>query len=340
MAVPTIDAVTPALGSPTGGQLIEVIGTGFQLVPAPPPSGPVPSHPPTVRVRFGSMVSPRVAVITDARLLVVVPRATMPTSGPLTLGELTVDVTVENIDEDGVLVPGEAVVIADAYTYRRPDVSTANESALTTIVRALLRTLKGEVLANTVFSANTDYDSNTATAVVEPAEVPALVLVGPALTTNTLYSDSVRPCLDLPLEGERLVGRRPLYMDLGFDLILITQSDMQLLNLVALITVVIDRISRFTVICPPPVGTIDLDVDWVDPMTVTKQTNQLNSNLRVASGSLTVVGFPFSTIAGVMQDAAQDVAGVLQADPSLQPPEQVGDNLPAQQGGAVRSPPP
>lgn len=339
MAVPTIATVSPNAGNPTGGQLIEITGTNFQIPAAAPASGPVPAAAPTVEVLFGGVASPRVAVVSATRLYVVVPKQKMPVVSGATQGTYLVDVEVRNIDSSGVLIPGETVTSADAYTYNRPDISTSSEAPLTNLIRQLLQTLKSEVIPNVSFSVHTDYDSATATAAVDDATAPGIVLIGPSLTRNTLYTDNAPTEIEVAL-GEYGRGRRPIHFDIGFDIIVIAKYDMHLVNLISLITTVLDRNSAFQFVCPDPIGTIQFDLEWTDGLSVSKQTNQLNSNIRAARGSFQIVGFPFDVIEGTTQDAIQDIAAELTNAVTLQAAEQIGENLPANWGSSVRSPPP
>lgn len=73
MAVPTIASVTPNEGHTGGQTLVEVTGTNFQLPPSPAPTGPVPTPPPTVRVKFGGRVASRVEVWSATQLYCLTP---------------------------------------------------------------------------------------------------------------------------------------------------------------------------------------------------------------------------------------------------------------------------
>lgn len=339
MAVPTITSVTPNTGPPTGGQLIEIIGTNFRPQTTPVlTAGPTPAAPPSVRVLIGGVEVEKLIIVSETRLLAVTPNVKMPVVNLVTQGISTLDVTVENIDDAGVLIPGETVTLSPGYEYRRPDISTANESPLTNFVRQLLQTLKSETVPNVVHSVHTDYDNGPfVAATVEPAQVPAVVLIGPELEPNSFYTDNELNSVEL-VPGQTMRQRRALYFDLSFDLVVITQHDMALLNLIHLISVVIDRNSSFKFECPDPLEDIELEIFWETGLSVTKQTNQLNSNVRTARGTFRVVGFPFSTISGSVNDAVQDVVAQVTEEPTLQPAAQIGENLPTNQGASVSNP--
>src|SRR5262245_21793692 len=118
MADPTITSITPAAGPTRGKNLIEIIGTGFRVPDLPSPTnGPAEPAPPGVRVLFDASVSPRTLVASDTRLFVEVPTSPLENVAPM-FAEGSVDVVVQNIDEDGLLIPGEEVTSTDGYAYR------------------------------------------------------------------------------------------------------------------------------------------------------------------------------------------------------------------------------
>ena len=338
--VPVVGALSSTAGPPTGGQLVEITGSGFRTATIADVAGIVPVAAPTVEVLFGTLASPRVAVVSSSRLYAVVPRTLMPVVGRVTAGSFDVDITVSNIDENGDVLPMESVTAPDAYTYARPDVSTANASMLARLTRQLLQMLKSEVVPNVVLTVHSDYDSDTSTTVVDNAETPSVVLIGPALTKNTFFTDGATSDVELSTAGEFGKKRSPVYYDVEFDIVVIAQSTMQLMNLIHLITVVLARAATFHLVCPEPEGTLPLDLNVTEGVSVQPQTSQLNSNVRTASGTFSIVGLPFDAITGAVNDAMHEVAATLTEAPTLQPAEQFGENLPEHQGGAVRSPPP
>lgn len=310
MAVPTFVSMSPSTGSPTGGQLVEIVGTGFRLAGPPPATGPVPARVSPVRVSFGGVASTRVAVVSDTRLFAVTPRVLMPVVGGATQGVFVAPVEITNVDDTGAPIAGETVVVPSSYTYARPDVSTSTESPLTSLIRALIRRLKSEVLQDVVIAVHTDYDGDPTTPHVEQATVPSLVLTGPTLVKNTFYTDNASDSITLG-PNEVSTQRRAIFFDVDFDIVVIAQSEMQLLNLIDLITVVIDRSSSFVLQCPPPVGAVQLDLEWRSGMRASVQSNQLNSNIRSARGSIGFNGVPFASIAGVERDAVIDVSALV-----------------------------
>lgn len=339
MPVPTIATVSPTSGHPTGGQLIEITGTNFQLPPAPPATGVVPEAPPTVRVTIGGGECARVAVVSATRLLVTTPKYSLPVgSGGATASTATVNVVVENIDANGDLIPTETVTAANAFTYRRPDLSGTSLAPVTQLVRHLVTLMRSEVMPEVITHQSTDYDSDVSTLVVDSAKLPTVILTGPRQVKNTLFTDGAPGTFELDVPTEYAVHRRRLYCDLIFDVVLITNSDMHLFNAIGLITTVVDRNPKLTLDLGAPFDTMRFDLEWDEVIGVQPQSAQLNSNIRTARGVIKVVGFPYGPITGVEDDAVLDVGGTVEQTPTLEAAVQMGDNLPAYSGMSVRSP--
>lgn len=342
MAVPTIATLSPATGAPTGGQLVEITGTGFRLPTAPPATIPAPVAPPSVRVLYGGQESPRVDVISDTRLLVAVPKRTMPigTDGQTTLGTETVDVVVENIDDSGVLIPGETVTAAGAYTYVRPGVDySAPRSGVARVTTTLIDLLRSEVLNNTVIETSTDYDPDTGTSRIEVQSTPQLILTGPEVEANTFFTYRGAYLVPGLNPGEAYRHRRHRVLDLTFEIIGITNSTLEMHNLIELLEAVIDRNTSFDFECAPG-ETIPLELRWVEDPRYERQPNDpgLISDLRLFRGSVQVRGYPITDLPGVDHDAIDEVGFEVDVT-TLEAPQQIGDNLPTVQGAPTRSPP-
>ena len=219
---PTIATVSPAAGRTGGLLLVTLTGTGFQVPFDPPLVGKCPPPPPPVRVRFGGVESPRVLVFSDTEVRALVP--------PGSAG--TVDITLDNLDEDGATTG--TVTATDAFTYTSPVLARtqANEVTLQRVVRQLLRELKGQVLANTSLTVHTDYDGSPETEVnvTEIGRLPAIVLSGPniseskplRITGNRYESDGSGGLYRLP---------ETFTADLEFTLIALSELSQELLAL-------------------------------------------------------------------------------------------------------------
>lgn len=336
MAIPTITSISPNTGPPTGAHLVEIIGTNFRLPTAPPATGIVPVAPTPVRVSFDGVVSSRVLVASDTRLFAETPKKILVQANGRPIEDpLAVDVLVENIDDLGVLIPTEEVTEVDGYTYARIDLSFDTPSDLSRLGDALIDLWRSEVLENTVFGQNTDFDSDTTDGMqfVDIASVPACILTGPRLAENLFFrrwDDE-----EVTTTGtEFKIVRRPKYNDVSFDILAITNNDRQLVNLIALIDAFMDNNKFLTF------GGCPYEMDFVEgaDMSVIKQSSQLNSNIRTAKGELLIRGFNMSGFAGVTDHDTKDVGDALDDRVTLESTEQIGSDLPASHGASRRSP--
>ncbi len=155
-------------------------------------------------------------------------------TGTLTfIAEGAVDVEVRNIDQSGVLVPGETVTAAEAYTPRRPDLLVRTD--FSRVVRAMVLELRRQILDNTVVTTNTDYDKETGDTlnIAALSELPGLILFGPQLRENRFYSENEARQVASPDHGAEFFKRqRPAYTnDLVFTLVGGADTLGQILNL-------------------------------------------------------------------------------------------------------------
>ena len=343
MPIPTIATVSPATGTPTGGQLVEITGTNFRLPTAPAADVvPVPVAPPSVRVSFGGNVSTRVDVISATRLLVRVPKRTMPIGGDgETLGTEAVDLVVENIDDSGVLIPTETVTEADGYTYTRPGISYEHGPyGLTRVTRELVDLLRSEAHPNVMLETSVDYDPATGTAVIEGQSLPQVILSGPVVMFNSFFTDRGNILVDGINVNEGYRQRRHRVLDLDYEIIGVTKSLVELNNLIELLELVVDRNTTIQFELEYGSGdTIPLELRWItDPSYERQDLDGLMSDLRVFRGALQVRGYPVTSFPGVDQDAVEEVGYEVDVT-TLEAPLQIGDNLPTTHGAPTRSPP-
>lgn len=131
MAIPTVTSLTPATGLSLGDELVEIVGTGFNLAAAG-----------TVRVFFDDLPAPSVGVASATLLLVRTPRAAP--------GAVTVrveNVTPDPPDPDVV----ESVEVEAGFEFKRTDLSTPSAAAypaIEAVTNALLRELQTHVVEN------------------------------------------------------------------------------------------------------------------------------------------------------------------------------------------------
>jgi hypothetical protein len=206
--VPTIESVAPASGSAAGGELVRLTTRGLA---------------PRVDVRFGDARAEIIGVRSDGPLFVLDVRTPPGAPGDAPLA-------IANLGADGVLVPAETA----RATFRFLRAPIGRESDLTRLVRALLRALKDQVLANTATPMSLDYRETT-TNVVPIAKVPSLTVLGPDVRENRLYSSSelVERVVATPAGIEIESLRPPTAVDLRFVLEAVTNSTAEHLELFA-----------------------------------------------------------------------------------------------------------
>lgn len=214
MAVPTVESVEPPRGRAGGGDLVRLIGTGFG---------------PRVEVRFGELVAEVVALREEAGRSIVDVHTPAHEEG-------TVAVALRNLATDGAEVPGELVVVDAAFRFVRPRL--AEESDLTRLVRTLLRMLKRDLAANTSMRVHVDYADERhvdGMRVVPMAQLPALVLSGPDLRENRVYStnEGHEEIVAGPGGPEIVRYGPPMTVDLEFRLTGSSDHTVELLNLMA-----------------------------------------------------------------------------------------------------------
>lgn len=214
MTVPTIASITPAAGRSTGTNLVEIVGTGFRLPPAPPSSGYLGGpQPRTVDVRFEGVVSPWAYVASPTLILARVPAWSGPYDVPW---PIAVDVRVANLDDAGVEIPTEFVVRLDGYAYQQP--ALAAEPYLQRVCRELVRLFRRHLVPNVWLTIDVDYTDSPADQDRLRALAPVIHLVGPGGPLNRFDSVNREEPVDDPTNPARWVARREAVVaDLTFE---------------------------------------------------------------------------------------------------------------------------
>jgi hypothetical protein len=210
--VPTIEAVAPSAGSAAGGELVRVTAEGLSSA---------------IDVRFGALRAELVAVRADGPRFLLDVRTPASPPGPTTL-------TLTNLGPGGVPVAGETA----SAPFRFERVPIGRESDLTRAVRAVVRALRDQILANTSTPVSLDYRETTST-VIPVARVPSLTLLGPDVRENRLYASNEpveravrRPDGSIEID----VLRPPTAVDLRFVVEVVTNSTAEHLELLAALT--------------------------------------------------------------------------------------------------------
>ena len=252
MPAPTVSSLSPNTGPVGGLNAIVVTGTNFRLPAAQPLYGPTQARKPSVAVYFGSEQAAYVDVVSATELIVGVPHYRGPASdAPLA----PVDVTVQNLDDNGNVIPGEGVVVEDSYTYKRPVIhgTQANPTAIdapeTLVAVELVELLRRNVIYNVAITTHVDY-SEPGVITLNVSKVPALIVQGPTVTDDRVYGHNE------PEEYEISPGvwgiRKPIrVVRMAFTLIGVTDNEREMLNIMGSVREMFDRIKYLNVAINP-----------------------------------------------------------------------------------------
>lgn len=301
MAVPTVVNIIPAEAPVAGRKIIEIYGNNFRMPSDLPPGDVTEPSPNSVEVLFDG-VAGTVEVISPILLRVYVPVSPISGKQADNFGAGTVDVEIRNVDDNGVLIAGETLTLADGFTYRQVGLDSVTSSQLATLVASMILDMRKQVIPEVVLEQSTEYDGDTSDGlnITQIAEVPAIVLNGPALTENRFYSLNTSRFCEQP-DGTFLEMRHPYTVDLTFEVVGIANSTHQLLNMMALFVTYMRRNKFFDF------GTNRYEFDFVEGGEPEARTNPNNSNLRSFSGTIVLRGFDIEGFAGFTND---DVVGI------------------------------
>jgi hypothetical protein len=262
---------------------------------------------PTVEVLFGTELGIGVTVLSSTRLFVRPPRSPLPAIKP-DYGEGLVDVTVRNVDEDGVVIGAETITAEDAYRYQRQQLT--NESDLSRLVRTLVQELRKQVVANVSTSTHSDFDFDVSDelSIVDVANLPALVIFGPMLQENRFFSRNV-PTVTEGTGGELIVRRVPDTDDLMFSFVGISDQKIEALNLQVAMRQFFKKNKWLALQRDPSdssFGFVKYEMQLDAAGMPFNSTADQKSNLRSFSGSFVVRGFDHEDLPGFLGD---DVIG-------------------------------
>ena len=299
MAVPTIFSIDPTEGPTTGFTAVEILGENFRpptILPPDPATNITPPSPIPVKVYFGGVESQTVLWITENRLYAITPpRTEESSSGTI----IPVDVVVENVDDDGILIPGETVTLSDGFTYRYPTLNAYIRQPLTILTRSLIMKFRSYVHPNTVHMVNTDYDEAPGDGlnITHLASLPAIVLSGPDLQENRFYSTN-EDKLEEVGGGLSFVKREPRTVDVTFDIMVISNSTSEILNLIHVLTEFIHQ-TKYCIFRPYPDRpdvVCELEFGFADGGDFNWTAVPNSSNIRQAKGTIIVRGFDFDGV--------------------------------------------
>jgi hypothetical protein len=297
MAIPTITSIQPAYGPSSGQTLLTITGTGMRLPPQPPAGRPTTGGlPQTVEIRIGALPAARVLVREDAAI----PQGTIATCLTPAGAPGPADIIIQNLNDAGQPIAGEAVLLPGAFTYERTALSA--ETSLTRLVRTLLRAFKAQVIENVNLTVHTDFDAaaESGAELAAVARLPALVLAGPELRQNCAYS--INQQLVHALRDGLALHHVPYTVDVGFTLIGMTDRTAELLNLMSLCTLFLHKNKHLVVARDPDApeaGHVAYEMDFAPGGQFQVRSQPSESNVRHFVGEFVIRGFDIDEPHGI-----------------------------------------
>ena len=305
VAVRTFTSITPTKGHTGGRNLVEIIGSGFQVAGLPPLTGGISEPvPPTVEVLFEGVASSKVSVVSDTRMFALAPLSPFPPVKASAYGEGDADITINNIDTDGVLIPGETVTAADVYKYRR--VQLSDQSDLVRLCRTMIQEWRRQVITNVTMTTNTDFDSETADLlnITDLAKLPGVVLLGPDMNEDRFFSLNQQRKSAVG-SGEFTTRRVPYTVDIEWGILGISDRKIEGINLMAVVQGFFERNKVLRMDRDPAdlaAGAVEYEIDLTDDGDLSSGATPNNSNLRTFSGRFVLRGFDIEDAAGFPGD--------------------------------------
>lgn len=179
MAVPTLTVITPSTGSTVGRNQIELTGTNFRTAPSPPPVTYTSNdEQQTVGVWVNGVRCASAFASGSTSAVAEVPEWRGPHDAAT---PCSVDVTIANLDDAGVIIAGETVTLVDGYSYDRP--SLVAVTPFQRVIEETIALFRRHVLPNTNWIKSRDYDDSTTDHLdsAQRATLPLINLVGPTL---------------------------------------------------------------------------------------------------------------------------------------------------------------
>lgn len=296
-------SITPSEGVTSGKTRVKIEGENFDIHPFPP----------TQSGYIGSSLGPSLQVFFDgveAENVIVYPKpGGTPTETiiecniPRFVGspdDVPVDVDLKIVN----LINPETFVESNAFMYVFPD--AAGVSSLSKVVYCLMQEFNRQTpipSAQIVQRVHVDFDDSPLDGlnIMQIAETPTLALLGPDISRSPSYHNASSNVVDV--DGTPLgfrTFRQLEASDLSFDLLLIDENDLRLINLV-------DMLNRFCVdngtlkiektFGDPTQGFLEFDMEWDNMFSLNQTPNK--DNLVTASASITIRGVELERLEGV-----------------------------------------
>jgi hypothetical protein len=231
-----------------------------------------------------------------------------------------VDVTVQNINEDGDVIPGETVTEAKAFAPVRPNLSSRGHMQV--VLETLIQWLRREIVANVSNTTALDWDEENGTVELAfQAHFPALLLTGLDWPKNRELMEQGQPAdqIDDPeAAGNVVIRRQPVIRDLVGTLVGVTDVADELVTFAEATSQFFEKNKYLDVPRDPDdlsLGTLHYQLKNTDELTITPRpaddVSWFSCDFRVLGvRSEFMPGLPQETVAGVPADrVAEPILG-------------------------------
>jgi hypothetical protein len=179
-------------------------------------------------------------------------------------------------------------------------------------VRELIRLWRKSVLPNVSTTTHTEYDAETGDQynITELAELPAIAIDGPDLAENRFFSVNGMLEVEQP-NGEIVLRRAPYTVDLTFAVTGVSNSQVELLNLMTAATLFVDRTPYLYLDRDPDdptQGRVRYEFDFATNGDFSVEGTESVDNIRSFTGTVVVRGFDIEDLAGFAGERAIGVS--------------------------------
>jgi len=225
----------------------------------------------------------------------------------LSYGEGAVDLTLRNLDDSGVPIPGEELVLPQSFQYQRPQLSS--EVTLRRVSRQLVREVRRQVLATASMGVHVDWSRDDLLGSLGVASLPAVVLLGPDIAENRFFSVNSRDSVDTPADEVEL-RRAPYTVDATWEVLFLSNLRAELQSLMQAWVVFVDRNPYLSIDRDPDdlaLGKVryEFDIPAAGEPTINRAT--VGEDVVAATGSVVLRGIDLEGVPGFEGEMAIDL---------------------------------